>query len=67
VKSGLPHTAGATAKAARDATVLASALKRARQNVDVGLGSFEEMQLEYGREMTRHGVALGERWATKVR
>jgi 2-polyprenyl-6-methoxyphenol hydroxylase-like FAD-dependent oxidoreductase len=62
-----PHTAGATAKAARDATVLASALKRARQNVDVGLGSFEEMQLEYGREMTRYGVALGERWATKVR
>jgi 2-polyprenyl-6-methoxyphenol hydroxylase-like FAD-dependent oxidoreductase len=36
-----PHTAGATAKAARDATVLATALKRARQNVDAGLRSFE--------------------------
>jgi 2-polyprenyl-6-methoxyphenol hydroxylase-like FAD-dependent oxidoreductase len=59
-----PHTAGATAKAARDASVLASALKRARQNVDAGLASFEQMQLEYGNEMTRYGIALGERWAT---
>ena len=58
-----PHTAGATAKAARDASVLASALKRARQNVDAGLASFEQMQLEYGNEMIRYGIALGERWA----
>lgn len=58
-----PHTAGATAKAARDASMLASALKRARQNVDVGLASFQEMQLEYGEAMTRHGIALGDRWA----
>jgi 2-polyprenyl-6-methoxyphenol hydroxylase-like FAD-dependent oxidoreductase len=58
-----PHTAGATAKAARDATVLASALKRARTNVDAGLASFQDMQLEYGRAMTQHGIALGERWA----
>ena len=49
-----PHTAGATAKAARDASVLASALKRARQNVDAGLASFEQVQLEYGNEMTRY-------------
>src|SRR6195256_5053904 len=58
-----PHTAGATAKAARDAAVLASALKRARQSVDAGLASFEQMQLEYGNEMIRYGIALGERWA----
>src|ERR1700730_7496646 len=48
-----PHTAGATAKAARDATVLATALKRARQN-DAGLRSFEETQLEYGRDLVRY-------------
>lgn len=58
-----PHTAGASAKAARDACVLATSLKRARQNVDAGLGSFEEMQLEYGRGMSDHGIALGWRWA----
>jgi 2-polyprenyl-6-methoxyphenol hydroxylase-like FAD-dependent oxidoreductase len=58
-----PHTAGATAKAARDATVLASALKRARQNVDAGLLSFQDTQIEYGQAMTRHGIALGDRWA----
>ena len=60
-----PHTAGATAKAARDATVLATALKRARQNVDAGLRSFEDTQLEYGRDLVRYGVALGQRWASK--
>jgi hypothetical protein len=27
------------------------------------LASFEQMQLEYGNEMTRYGIALGERWA----
>jgi hypothetical protein len=43
--------------------VLASALKPARQNVDAGLASFEQMQLEYGEEMTRYGIALRERWA----
>jgi 2-polyprenyl-6-methoxyphenol hydroxylase-like FAD-dependent oxidoreductase len=58
-----PHTAGAAAKAARDASVLAMALKRAGQNVDAGLGSFEDMQLEYGREMVEYGIALGNRWA----
>jgi 2-polyprenyl-6-methoxyphenol hydroxylase-like FAD-dependent oxidoreductase len=60
-----PHTAGATAKAARDATVLATALKRARQNVDAGLRSFENTQLEYGRDLVGYGVALGQRWASK--
>jgi len=58
-----PHTAGAAAKAARDASVLAMALRRAGQNVDAGLDSFEETQLEYGREMVEYGIALGNRWA----
>ena len=62
-----PHTAGAAAKAARDATVLATALKRARRNVDAGLSRCQEMQLEYGRDLTNYGVALGSRRAAKAR
>jgi 2-polyprenyl-6-methoxyphenol hydroxylase-like FAD-dependent oxidoreductase len=58
-----PHTAGATAKAARDAVTLARALKRAGRNVDAGLSSFEEMQIEFGRGLVDYGVALGRRWA----
>jgi 2-polyprenyl-6-methoxyphenol hydroxylase-like FAD-dependent oxidoreductase len=58
-----PHTAGAAAKAARDATMLARALKRAGRNVDAGLSGFEEMQIEFGRGLVNHGVALGRRWA----
>jgi 2-polyprenyl-6-methoxyphenol hydroxylase-like FAD-dependent oxidoreductase len=57
-----PHTAGAAAKAARDATVLASSLERA-SSVESGLARYQEAQLEYGIAMTRYGVALGERWA----
>lgn len=60
-----PHTAGAAAKAARDASLLATALKRAGSNVDAGLGSFEEMQIEYGRGLVDYGVTLGRRWAAK--
>ncbi len=62
-----PHTAGASAKAAYDATVLATALKRARRNVDAGLTSFEDIQVQYGRELVDYGVALGRRWAAKPR
>jgi 2-polyprenyl-6-methoxyphenol hydroxylase-like FAD-dependent oxidoreductase len=58
-----PHTAGATAKAARDAMTLARALKRAGRNVDTGLSGFEEMQIEFGRGLVDYGVALGRRWA----
>jgi 2-polyprenyl-6-methoxyphenol hydroxylase-like FAD-dependent oxidoreductase len=58
-----PHTAGATAKAARDATTLARALKRAGRNIDAGLSGFEEMQIEFGRRLVDYGVALGRRWA----
>lgn len=60
-----PHTAGASAKAAYDATMLATALERARRNVDAGLASFQQMQVEYGRELVDYGVALGRRWAAK--
>lgn len=59
-----PHTAGATAKAARDATTLARTLKRAGRNTDAGMSSFEEMQIEFGRGLVDNGVALGRRWAT---
>jgi 2-polyprenyl-6-methoxyphenol hydroxylase-like FAD-dependent oxidoreductase len=59
-----PHTAGATAKAARDATTLARALKRAGRNVDAGLSSFEETQIEFGRRLVDYGVGLGRRWAS---
>src|ERR1700676_2947101 len=58
-----PHTAGATAKAARDAMTLARALKRAGRNVDAGLSGFEEMQIEFGQGLVDYGVALGRRWA----
>ena len=58
-----PHTAGATAKAARDAMTLARALKRTGGNVDAGLSSFEEMQVAFGRGLVDYGVALGRRWA----
>jgi len=60
-----PHTAGAAAKAARDASVLAATLKRAGPNVDAGLRGFEELQIEYGRGLVDYGVALGRRWAAK--
>ena len=42
---------------------LARALKRAERNVDAGLSSFEEMQIEFGRGLVDYGVALGRRWA----
>ena len=58
-----PHTAAAAAKAAHDATVLANALRRAKQNVDAGLRSGQDMQLELGKELTQYGVALGRRGA----
>src|SRR5271156_6713497 len=59
-----PHTAGATAKAARDATTLARALKRAGRNVDAGLSVFEEMHKAFGLGLVDYGVALGRRWAS---
>jgi 2-polyprenyl-6-methoxyphenol hydroxylase-like FAD-dependent oxidoreductase len=59
-----PHTAGATAKAAHDAWVLGRSLARASQNVDAGLKAAESLQLDYGNELTRYGITLGDRWAS---
>jgi 2-polyprenyl-6-methoxyphenol hydroxylase-like FAD-dependent oxidoreductase len=58
-----PHTAAAAAKAAHDATALANALRRARQNVDAGLRSAQDLQLDLGRGLSEYGQALGKRWA----
>ncbi|WP_163154200.1 FAD-dependent monooxygenase [Bradyrhizobium uaiense] len=58
-----PHTAGGTAKAAYEASVLARALKSAGANVDVALQSTEELQLEYGSALYQYGLELGNRWS----
>lgn len=60
-----PHTAGGTAKAAYEASVLARALKSARGNVDAALQSTERLQLEYGNALYEYGLALGNRWSRK--
>src|SRR5467141_3703017 len=59
-----PHTAGTTAKAAREANPVARRTKRAGRNVDAGLSGFEEMQIEFGQGLLDYGVALGRQWAT---
>ena len=58
-----PHTAGAAAKAAHDASALAAALQRAGRNVDAGLSAAERSQLEHGAGLVAYGVALARRWA----
>ncbi|MBH5397206.1 hypothetical protein HZZ13_05285 [Bradyrhizobium sp. CNPSo 4010] len=58
-----PHTAGGTAKAAYEASVLAHALQSAGANVDSALSSTERLQLEYGNSLYRYGLALGNRWS----
>jgi 2-polyprenyl-6-methoxyphenol hydroxylase-like FAD-dependent oxidoreductase len=58
-----PHTAGATAKAAHDAWTLGQSLSRAGQDIEAGLKAAEQVQLEYGSDLTRYGIALGGRWA----
>ena len=60
-----PHTAGATAKAARDAWVLGRNLARAKQNIDAGLSAAESLQLDYGTSLAAHGISLGNRWAAQ--
>src|ERR1700686_1975971 len=39
--------------------------RREGGGVDAGLRSFEDMQLEYGRDLVGYGVALGQHWASK--
>ena len=59
-----PHTAGATAKAARDAMVLADVLVQTRGgDVPKALAAFEFTQLQYGRQLYEYGVSLGDRWS----
>jgi 2-polyprenyl-6-methoxyphenol hydroxylase-like FAD-dependent oxidoreductase len=58
-----PHTAGATAKAATDATLLADTLREARGDIKEALLSFQSAQLRYGHELHQYGVALGNLWA----
>lgn len=62
-----PHTAGGTAKAAYEASILARALKSARANVDAALQSTERLQLEYGNALYEYGLALGSRWSREKR
>jgi 2-polyprenyl-6-methoxyphenol hydroxylase-like FAD-dependent oxidoreductase len=61
-----PHTAGATAKAASDSMFLTEALVQAQEGVPRALKAFESAQIEYGIQMHRYGVALGNRWARPV-
>jgi 2-polyprenyl-6-methoxyphenol hydroxylase-like FAD-dependent oxidoreductase len=58
-----PHTAGATAKAATDATLLADILETEKGDIKDALSSFQSAQLRYGNELHQYGVALGNRWA----
>ncbi len=56
-----PHAAAATAKAAADATTLAAALAADPGDPDAALRAWETRQLEHGRGLVDHGVALGRR------
>jgi 2-polyprenyl-6-methoxyphenol hydroxylase-like FAD-dependent oxidoreductase len=58
-----PHTAGATAKAAREAILLADCLQEAPGELNSALSRFQSAQLRYGNELHQYGVALGSRWA----
>ena len=60
-----PHTAGAAAKAAFDASTLAASIHKANGDLGAALKLAEKAQLEYGRQMTDYGIALGSRWASK--
>lgn len=56
-----PHAAAATAKAAADATTLAAALAADPDEPDDAVRAWETRQLEHGRGLVDHGVALGRR------
>jgi 2-polyprenyl-6-methoxyphenol hydroxylase-like FAD-dependent oxidoreductase len=56
-----PHTAAATAKAASDATALAAALVAEPGDPEAALQAWEARQLEHGRSLVDHGIALGKR------
>src|SRR5215472_5037113 len=54
-----PHAAGATAKAAADAMSLAAALADPSRDPDTALQAWQDRQLDYGRRLVDHTVALG--------
>ena len=54
-----PHTAAATAKAASDAMALAAALAANPGDPDAARRVWEARQLEHGRGLVDHGIALG--------
>jgi 2-polyprenyl-6-methoxyphenol hydroxylase-like FAD-dependent oxidoreductase len=56
-----PHAAAGTAKAAADATTLAAALATDPDDPDAALRAWETRQLEHGRALVDHAVALGRR------
>jgi 2-polyprenyl-6-methoxyphenol hydroxylase-like FAD-dependent oxidoreductase len=56
-----PHAAAATAKAAADAMSLAAALAANLGDPDGALLAWEEQQLEHGRGLVEHTIALGKR------
>ena len=56
-----PHAAAATAKAAADATTLAAALAADPDDPHTALRAWEARQLEHGRGLLNHSVALGRR------
>jgi len=56
-----PHAAAATAKAATDATSLAAALAAHLGDPDFALRAWERQQLNHGRGLAEHAIALGRR------
>jgi 2-polyprenyl-6-methoxyphenol hydroxylase-like FAD-dependent oxidoreductase len=62
-----PHTAGATAKVAREAMLLADRLQESAGDLNLALSRFQSAQLRYGNELYQYGVALGSRWAAEAK
>jgi 2-polyprenyl-6-methoxyphenol hydroxylase-like FAD-dependent oxidoreductase len=54
-----PHTAASTAKAAAEAMALAVALTAHPGDTEAALRAWEARQLEHGRGLVNHGIALG--------
>lgn len=62
-----PHTAGATAKAAADAIVLAQTIKSSPADIDRALQEYDRRRIPAGQSMTGYGIALGRRSVTTKR
>ncbi|MBY0503757.1 MAG: hypothetical protein K2X03_07600 [Bryobacteraceae bacterium] len=57
-----PHTAGATAKVAYEAMLLAEQVRQSPGDVPGALAEFQAWQLVHAQELHRFGVSLGDRW-----